>query len=265
MHLDNTLTPPRCVSQRLVRPHGMFSASGGISTGSFASLNLSYHVGDQENQVRANRGKVTAALGLGRLVSAHQVHQDRVLLVDQAHAQIEEHVGFDALITAQPGIGLLIQQADCQAVLLAARSQAVVAAVHCGWRGSVCGILGKTITRMGEAFGIDPAELDAVISPSLGPCCAEFIHYQRELPEWMHAFQVRPFFFDFWAISRWQLQQAGVLPDRIEVAGLCTCCDRRFFSYRRAVKTSGGVTGRNGSVIGLPCPQGSAGVDALRR
>lgn len=251
MHLQH-IPLPRYTSERLGLPHGMFSSSGGISTGPFASLNLSFHVGDPDGQVRANREAVIAALGLRRLASAHQVHDDRVLVINQDNAEAHEHAGFDALITDQPGIGLLIQHADCQAVLLAARSTGVVAAVHCGWRGSVCGIIEKTIARMRQTFAVDPADLDAVISPSLGPCCAEFINYQQELPEWMHAFQVRPLYFDFWAISRRQLYNAGVLPDRIEVAGLCTCCDPRFFSYRRAVRTTDGVTGRNGSVIGLP-------------
>lgn len=251
MHLQPTPLP-RYTSERLRLPHGMFSTEGGISTGPFTSLNLGFHVGDADARVRANREAVGAALGLRRLASAHQVHEDRVLVITQDNAEFDEHTGFDALITDQPGIGLLIQHADCQAILLAARSTGVVAAVHCGWRGSVCGIIETTIARMRETFGVDPADLDAIISPSLGPCCAEFIHYRQELPEWMHAFQVRPLYFDFWAISRRQLHDAGVQPDRIEVAGRCTCCDPRFFSHRRAVKTAGGVAGRNGSVIGLP-------------
>jgi copper oxidase (laccase) domain-containing protein len=99
---------------------------------------------------------------------------------------------------------------------------------------------------------VAPNTLLAVISPSLGPCCAEFIHYRKELPTWMHAYQIRPHYFDFWAISRQQLIDAGVLPAHIDVATICTCCNPQFFSYRRATKTSGGRTGRNGSIIGLP-------------
>ena len=68
----------------------------------------------------------------------------------------------------------------------------------------------------------------------------------------MHACQVRPNHFDFWAISRRQLVEAGLRPEHIDTAGLCTRCNQQFFSYRRAAKTAGGVTGRNGSIIGLP-------------
>jgi len=55
--------------------------------------------------------------------------------------------------------------------------------------------------------------------------------------------------FDFWAISRNQLEQAGVKPDNIRISGLCTAChDNKdlFFSYRRDK-----LTGRLANVIGL--------------
>ncbi|NLB07431.1 MAG: copper oxidase, partial [Desulfobulbaceae bacterium] len=73
-----------------------------------------------------------------------------------------------------------------------------------------------------------------------------------ELPAWMHAYQVRPNHFDFWAISRRQLVEGGLRTEHIDTAGLCTLCDQQFISSRRAANIAGGVTGRNGSIIGLP-------------
>ncbi len=242
---------PHYTSRLLTVPHGMFSSTGGTSTGPFASLNLSYHVGDQAEQVRVNRDRTTTALRLRQLVSVKQTHSDQVLAVVQAQVATELE-GYDAMISTLPGTGLLIQQADCQAILLSAPLQGVVAAIHCGWRGSVLGIIEKTIQRLRETYDVAPDSLLAVISPSLGPCCAEFIHYRKELPVWMHAFQVQPNFFDFWAISRHQLMNAGLLPEHIEAASICTRCHQEFFSYRRATKTGSGLTGRHGSIIGLP-------------
>jgi YfiH family protein len=250
MLFNNTL-PPHTTSALLPVPHGMFTRFGGASSGPFASLNLSLHVGDQSEHVQINRTRVLATVGVGHLVSVQQVHGDRILRVERSHVDTEPE-GYDALISTLPDTALLIQQADCQAVLLAAPAAGVVAAVHCGWRGSVLDLIGKTIHCMQAEYGVAPASLLAVISPSLGPCCAEFIHYRMELPAWMHAHQVRPLHFDFWAISRQQLHDAGVRPENIDVAGLCTRCDSRFFSYRRANKENGGTTGRNGSLIGLP-------------
>lgn len=250
MQLQET-SPPHYTSHLLPVPHGMFSNAGGVSSELFASLNLSYHVGDQPDRVLSNRNRALASLGLRHLVSVNQVHSDHILLVEEEHARVELK-GYDALISTLPGTGLLIQQADCQAVLLSAPQSGVVAAIHCGWRGSVIDIIGKTIQCLQDRYGVTPNSLLAAISPSLGPCCAEFIHYRKELPAWMHAYQVRPHYFDFWAISRRQLLDAGVLPAHIDMAALCTRCHPKFFSYRRASKTTNGVTGRNGSIIGLP-------------
>lgn len=238
-------------SSLLSVPHGMFRRSGGTSSAPFASLNFSEHIGDRQERVQTNRTLAIGALQLRSLVAVRQVHADRVLVVDQEHTHGELE-GYDAIISTLAGVGLLIQQADCQAVLLHAPQQEVVAAVHCGWRGSVTDIIGKTIHCLQSACGVNPADLRAAISPSLGPCCAEFIHYQRELPAWMHAFQVRPAYFDFWAISRRQLMTAGVPAKQIDIAAVCTRCDHNFFSYRRAQQEDNGITGRNGSIIGLP-------------
>ncbi len=241
---------PHYTSRLLPVPHGMFCRTGGVSIGSFASLNLSYHVGDQIERVRDNRARVAHTLQLRHLVAVKQTHSDQILSVEQHHVAMEQE-GYDALISTLPGTGLLIQQADCQAILLAAPQQRVIAAIHCGWRGSVLEIIRKTIQRLNTAYGIPSADLLAVISPSLGPCCAEFINYRTELPTWMHTFQVRPHFFDFWSISRHQLLQAGLQPEHIDIAALCTRCSPQFFSYRRASQTADGVTGRNGSIISL--------------
>ncbi len=239
-------------SQLLPFPHGMFCREGGVSTSPHDTLNLSYHVGDMDERVSANRALIADSLQLRRILSVKQMHSDQIYIVDPERVIEEEPGEFDAIISTRPGLGLLIQQADCQAVLLAQPEQGVIAAIHCGWRGSVSQIIGKTVRCMQREFNVNPRDLRAVISPSLGPCCAEFIHFRRELPPWMHAFQVRPNYFDFWAISRSQLLQAGLSADRIDAVNICTRCNRHFFSYRRAVKESNGITGRNGSVIGLP-------------
>ena len=242
---------PYFTSDLLSVPHGLFCCGGGISSEPFAPFNLSYSVGDQADRVADNRARARAALGLTNLVSVKQTHSDQVLVMQQSHIATEQE-GYDAMISTLPGTGLLIQQADCQAILLSAPHQGVIAAIHSGWRGSVLDIIGTTICCLQEHYGVRPDSLLAVISPSLGPCCAEFVNYRKELPVWMHSFQVRPLFFDFWAISRHQLLKAGLRIEHIETASICSCCNQQFFSYRRATKAGNGVTGRNGSIIGLP-------------
>ena len=226
---------------------GFFGRQGGVSPPPYDSLNVGLGVGDEPGRVAENRRRIREHLGLTVLVSARQVHGDRILCLSSPVATDAEHDGYDALITDQPGLGLMIQQADCQAVVIFEPVRRVVANVHVGWRGSVAGIIGAVVRRLREEFGAEAARMRAAISPSLGPCCAEFIPYQDTLPAVFHPYQSRPAHFDFWAISRMQLMQAGVPAAGIRVAGICTRCQTGYFSYRRE-----GVTGRGATVVVLP-------------
>ena len=223
-----------------------FSRHGGASEAPYHARNVGLHVGDDQALVLRNRALIKEELGLARLVSAQQVHGDSILNVDWLPDADEEHGGHDALMTNIPGLGLMIQQADCQAVMLYDPEHRAVANIHSGWRGSVANIIAKPVAAMTTAYGTRPARLFAAISPSLGPCCGEFIRYRTELPLPFHAYQVRPNHFDFWAISRDQLRDSGVQIEQIEIAGRCTVCDGDYFSYRRDK-----VTGRFASVIGM--------------
>ncbi|MCX5863751.1 MAG: peptidoglycan editing factor PgeF [Deltaproteobacteria bacterium] len=225
---------------------GTFSRHGGASEAPYHSRNVGLHVGDDEARVLRNRALIKEELGLARLVSAKQVHGDSILNVDWLPDADVEHAGHDALMTNIPQVGLMIQQADCQAIMLYDPEHGAVANIHSGWRGSVQNIIGKTVTAMRAAYGTNPSALFAAISPSLGPCCGEFTQYQTELPLAFHAYQVRPDHFDFWAISRDQLCDCGVRSEQIEIAGCCTVCDGDYFSYRRDK-----ITGRFASVIGM--------------
>ncbi|MFO7605038.1 MAG: polyphenol oxidase family protein [Desulfurivibrionaceae bacterium] len=235
--------------------HGFFNRHGGLSAAPFDTLNVSFGVGDHEAVVRQNRVRLKGSLGLDTLVSARQVHGNKVLVVDGERTADFEVDGYDALVSDRQG-GLMIQQADCQGVIFHDPLRPAIGAAHVGWRGSVAGTIGATVQAMVESFGSDPAALQAAISPSLGPCCAEFTNYRRELPEWMHDFQVRPGYFDFWAISAKQLRESGLSPRNIRIAGVCTRCNSDFFSFRREK-----MTGRCATVIGIN-PERSPGASS---
>jgi YfiH family protein len=226
--------------------HGVFSRSGGVSPPPYDSLNLSHGVGDFAGNVEHNRRRLKRQFHIDLLVSSRQVHGDRVLVIDRRPSDDQEIQGYDALITDLTGVGLMVQQADCQAVLLVDAKRRLAGICHVGWRGSVQGIIGKTITAMHSSFGSQPGDLSAAISPSLGPCCAEFVNYRKELPRNFWKFEVSPNKFDFWAISSMQLQEAGVAEENIETAGICTLCSEAYFSYRRNK-----ITGRFASVVGI--------------
>lgn len=230
---------------------GMFSRRGGVSGGPYASLNVGAYVGDQSEAVATNRKIVREAMQIPALLSARQVHGQRVYCHTEALGEDLEVDGFDALVTNIAGVGLTIQQADCQAVLLFDPRREVIAAIHCGWRGSVLRIVPQVLEVMARNYGTQAADLQAFISPSLGPCCAEFINFRSELPADFQEFMVRDNYFDFWKITRAQLTAAGVAERHIQTAGHCTCCSDDYFSYRRATRQGIEQTGRNCSVIAL--------------
>jgi YfiH family protein len=227
--------------------HGFFTRQGGMSTGPYDSLNLSFAVGDRADLVAANRRRVQQALGLDSLVSATQVHGQKSAVITGNPQSPDEIPEVDLLLSAHPGPGLLIKQADCQAVMLYDPERRVAANVHCGWRGQVQNLLSQAVHRLQAIFGSRPQDLRAAIGPSLGPCCAEFRNFRRELPPQFWTYQVRPTYFDLWQLSRDQLAAAGLLPAHIDLAALCNRCrTQEFFSYRRD-----GLTGRQGAIIGL--------------
>lgn len=235
----------------LLSRHIFFNRHGGVSRGGFESLNVGESVGENPDHLRENFRRIKEQAGVTVMISAHQVHGDKIEVVESAVKSDWCVDGVDALITNRQAIGLMVQLADCQGILLHDPVNSVIAAIHCGWRGSVAGIIGKTVERMHAVFGSQPANLNGFVSPSLGPCCAEFIHYKKELPGDFHSFQVKSNYFDFWEISRYQLTGAGLADDNIEIAGICTCCSNDYFSYRRACRNGDGRTGRHCAVISL--------------
>ncbi|MBN1484163.1 MAG: peptidoglycan editing factor PgeF [Chloroflexia bacterium] len=196
-------------------------------------------------------------LGLGAFVPTRQVHSDRVLEVPgPAYESLADEVGVDGLVTAVPGLVLLGYFADCVPLLAYDPQQRAVGLAHAGWRGTLQGIAGRLVQQMVRSFGTRPADLVAGIGPSIGPCCYEVgpeviegLHRQLPQPETL----LRPSrpghaYLDLWAANRQALLRAGLSPQRIEVAGLCTACHvERFFSYRR----EGRLNGLFGAVIGL--------------
>jgi polyphenol oxidase len=219
--------------------HAVFTREGGVSRDPFASLNVGSSVQDSPALVKRNLARVRESIGAQALLQMDQVHGDTVVV----HRSDSPFSGVgassaDAQITNVPGQALMVKLADCQGVILHDPEKDVVGVVHCGWRGNVRNILGKTVRRMEQDFSSRPEDIHAAIGPSLGPCCGEFKGHEQYFPESFRRFQVRDNFFDLWAVSAWQLMTAGVPEDHIEISGICTRCrSDLFYSYRKERKT----------------------------
>lgn len=228
--------------------HSVFTRRGGVSNHPFDSLNVSFATGDEEICVAENRNRIVNVLDRNsQSVFLDQVHGDDIVVLEDNKAEIP-FLKADGVITDVKGKLLVIQIADCQSVMMFDPENNVIANVHAGWRGSVKNIVGKCVDIMRESFGTNPEHIVAGISPSLGPCCAEFVNYKKELPESVWKYKEKDSFnFDFWELSFYQLLQKGVKANNIENMNICTkCFSKTFFSYRKEK-----LTGRFACAIGL--------------
>lgn len=238
--------PALALRQRLV--HGIFTRHGGTSSPPFHTLNISDTVGDRPESVAENIQKIKQVLSAVEMVQMDQFHGNDIFVLDESRIDLKmAPPAVDAIITHVPYVALIVKQADCQGVVLYDPKQHVVAVVHCGWRGNVNDILGRVVDRMKIRYGCKGDDLQAAIGPSLGPCCAEFIHYKDIFPNAFERYRRQKNHFDLWALSCGQLKDAGLQPENISLAGICTRCRTDlFFSYRGE-----GTTGRFGTVAML--------------
>lgn len=179
----------------------------------------------------------------------------------------------DALITRQRGVTLALSFADCTPVLFYDPVQGAIGMAHGGWRGTARGIALATVEAMSEQFGCRPEDIYAGIAPSIGACCYEISEQVRHLYIGEVEFDEMPtaekyreqvresavfstvqladrtsLRLDIRESNYNQLLMAGVLPEHIEMPGICTGCSTDlFFSHRMEQ----GKTGRFPVVMAL--------------
>ena len=211
---------------------------GGVSEGSFASLNLGRKTADDQAHVAENRRRVAEAVGAPweRFLFGWQVHG---AAVKRATAPLSEVTQEDGQATALRGHPALVFGADCQPILLAA--DGAVAALHAGWRTMAAGIVPEGVTALRDLGAAGP--ITALIGPGARGCCYEvgedvhavFNRYDARRDERN---------LDLAAIAAAQLAEAGA--ETVHDIGLCTMCNfGLFFSHRR----DGGVTGRQAGIV----------------
>jgi hypothetical protein len=267
---------------------GFSTRKGGLSRAYCAEdapgeLNLGFTAADDRATVLANRGLLAEAVtgnAATPLLALKQIHSNLVVDVNADDAARPTPRRADGQITAEPGLLLAVQTADCIPVLVADRRQRIVAAFHAGWRGTVKRIVETGVGRMRLAYGSRPADLIAAIGIGASACCyavgeevfSEFesqFSYARELFHEVFASDPvksrYPMLFltqrapghssigpslhvDLVEANRRQLLACGLSPRSIQVVGGCTQCQGDlFFSHR----TSHGHTGRMMAVIGI--------------
>lgn len=207
----------------------------------YASFNLGAHVGDRPAAVAANRERLAIGVGLpaDRLIWMEQVHGCTVATVDGCRS--EPVPATDALITAEPGLAVVVLVADCVPVLLADPVARVVGAVHAGRAGASSGVLPVALEAMAR-LGARTERMQVLLGPSAcGQCYEVPAQMQAQVAARLpgSACQTRrgTAGLDLRAGLWRQLAEAGVAA--IGVDPRCTIEDPALYSYRRD-----GITGR---------------------
>ena len=235
--------------------HFCTSREGGVSVGNYASFNLSPFSGDNPEDFNKNKQILCDQIGIepDKLIIPFQTHGTEIREIDETFFQLSAStkVGFlngvDALITRITSVCIGVTTADCVPLTFFDPVQQVIAVAHAGWRGTCARIAEKTVHAMIEKYNSAPSYILVGIGPSIS------VHVYEVGKELVECFDTAGFeteqifktrnhsiFLDLWKANQLSLEKAGILPENIEVAGICTFTEHeRFFSARRLGIKSG--------------------------
>ncbi len=239
--------------------HFVTTRHGGCSEDTFASFNCAPFSGDDPEKVKRNQDQLCSKLGIKpiQLVIPFQTHGNTIRSIDPFYLSLstEEQQrrlhGVDALITNIPGYCLCVSTADCDPVLLYDPVNKAIGIAHAGWRGTVAKIVKQTLDLMEQTYNTDANDVIAAIGPSISMEAFEvgdevYDAFQKigydmtKITSWNE--DTHKYHVDLWEANRMQLTSAGVLPENIEISGICTYEQHdRFFSARRLGTKSGRI------------------------
>ncbi len=235
-----------CFKNRSAIQFGISTRKGGVSPEPLG-MNLSFSVGDTEENVQRNRELFFGHLQirLDELATQHQIHSGSVRVVRQPG----NYPDCDAMVTNVRRVFLCVSVADCVPIFLFDEKKMIVAGIHAGWRGTKAGIVANTITLMKREFGSDPEKVVAFIGPSASACCYEVGEdVASEFESRYISRRDGKIFLNLKAVNAAELVRSGVPASSIEVSPLCTItANELLHSFRRDGQHSGRMMG----VIGL--------------
>jgi YfiH family protein len=179
--------------------------------------------------------RVAGAIGVGQedVLLVSQVHEATVAVASADRPRPWPRPEADAIVSNDAAAAIAVRVADCVPVLLAEETGRAVAAIHAGWRGTAKRAVIAGVGALQTTYGVRPERIIAAVGPSIGPCCYEVSettnqafreagHHASILERWFDPRSAGKFHLDLWRATRDQLEGAGVMPDNIHIAELCT-------------------------------------------
>lgn len=240
------------------------SRNGGISKGSYKSLNLGLHTNDRKESVIKNR-KITAKnlnLNLSSFTSAEQIHGDRVYVVekkDRGKGSINYSNSIkktDAIITNANDITLFSYYADCVPLYFYDKENRIIGLAHSGWKGTLKRIGLKVLKKMKDEFDSKISDCLVAIGPAISRDFYEvdnklvnkFRNNFSNINDYLIYKGKNSYLLDLPGIVKMMFLKAGIKSENIIESNMCTYSNKEnFYSYRR----DKGVTGRMASIITL--------------
>ena len=252
--------------------NGFSTRGGGASPMPENALNLAGFNDDAAENILENRRRFLKLFpGAWALAGCWQVHGSDVRLVNSfADAKPAEDargdtIYCDAIVSNAPRVLAGVKTADCVPILIGDPKTGSFAAVHAGWRGTLAQVATKALGHMVNEYKTGAEDVRVAIGPAAGSCCYEvgvdvIVAFRERFPAQDHLFtETREDHacINLLQANRDQLISAGVDPERVNIAPLCTMCRTDlFFSYRRE-KSRYGKVGRLMSVIGRKGEKGN--------
>ena len=240
--------------------HVFSTRLGGVSGAPYGEMNLSFRNGDSRENVLENYRRICAVAGIdpSHLVLSRQTHTKNVRVVTRDNIGTgickPDFCDVDGLVTNEPGVALVTQYADCVPLLFFDPVARVCANSHSGWRGTALKIGAETVKVLCERFGSRPENIIAAIGPCICKNC-----YEVDLPVYRafehsdlpaEIFEAKGdgehFYLDLRRANTEILLRAGILPEHIDVADLCTFEHSDLLHSHRA---TGGKRGNLAAII----------------
>ncbi len=253
--MKRTTPPHNCfylAEQKNAWLTGHFKALDALHSRHLVSTRQGLDVQSVRHQIDQAVHQVAQTLEMSHGAWLRQVHGAAALFCDKPGLVGEA----DALYTGQPGLVLVGQSADCPLILIADKQGHAVGFAHASWRSTVAGVTSNLIKGMTRDLHCRAQDLVACICPSAGPECYEVGSEVRDQAVSQLGPHAKTFFvaqndrflFNLWQANTHALQQCGLVPNHIHIAGMCTLCHNDLFpSYRK----EGNQAGRFVAAIGL--------------
>ncbi len=237
---------------------------GGVSKGYLSSLNLGWDRGESRENVCENYRRYCVSVGgdADKLILSDQIHETTVCYVDEKYCggtDIEKKLkGVDGMITDIPEVFLATSFADCVPLFFCDSKKKIIASSHSGWKGTVAEI-GKCTVQKFQEMGSAVEDIQVLIGPSICQECYEVsadvaekfaeVYEQPEMGQIIKKGRVtsegeQKYQLDLWAANWFQLKKAGIAPEHMHLAGICTCCNHELlFSHRASHGKRGNLNG----------------------